>query len=148
MAEVITQRKINIFLIWFRISQFRQNQPIAFFFIASRNYFFWEHGSSTIFFPEIFFKNGRFLQYFDFFSQKWADTENLFRWVKGKWSLRIEWNRFGHRISLGSCARSILSNFFFECILKLIYHLVGEPNGDTKFLVFILRLYSHSGIML
>ena len=48
----------------------------------------------------------------------------------GKWGLRIEWNRFGHRISLGSCARSILSNFFWECILKLIYHLVGEPNGD------------------
>ena len=37
----------------------------------------------------------------------------------GKWGLRIEWNRFGHRISLGSCARSILVNYFLGCIFKI-----------------------------
>ena len=34
------------------------------------------------------------------------------RRYKCKWGLRIEWNQFGHRISLDSCARLILSIFF------------------------------------
>ena len=130
MGEAITRPKINIFLIWFRISQFRQNQPIRFFFVASRNYFFWEHGSSTIFFPEIFFKNGRFLQYFDFYYPKMGRYVKYFlvgRGVSGVYRS----NGTGFGIVSHSCARSILSNFFWECILKLIYHLVGESNGDN-----------------
>ena len=40
MGEAITRRKINIFLIWFRISQFRQNQPIVYFFYSFEKLFF------------------------------------------------------------------------------------------------------------
>ena len=43
------------------------------------------------------------------------------------WSLGMNFllSKFGKN----SPTWSILVKYFFKCILKLIYHLVGEPNG-------------------
>ena len=57
----------------------------------------------------------------------------------GKWGLCNEWDSFGRRISLGWGARSILSNFFLECIL-FSNKTFGVPNGDEAVFSFFIQV--------
>ena len=60
----------------------------------------------------------------------------------GKWGLRIEWNLFGHRISLGSCARSILVNYFLGCIFKIDIPFGGWTKWRSPIVLLVYPPFS------